>query len=123
MQASRDCGASGFISKEFDSALLANAIKLVEAGAECFLANEKEAGQDKASEFNSLTLQLSRSKKAIFDLIISGYSDKEIAGKISKTPGHISNVASEIYNLFGVKKREHLILAATAAGYYPHRKG
>lgn len=72
------------------------------------IVNETEDKEKK--EFESLLGELTERERSVFILMISGYTNMQIADKLCLSNGTVKNYVSVIYEKLGTKERNALIL-------------
>lgn len=61
-------------------------------------------------EFETLLQALTEREKSVFVLIVSGYTNMQIADKLCLSNGTVKNYISSIYDKIGTKERNALIM-------------
>ena len=101
----QESGAKGYISKIASEDELLLALKTVYQGGE-YIEKRMENVQKKLCEVDSL---FSRQEKIIFEKILQGMSNKQIAEALFISPHSVENYVSFIYDKTNVKNRRELI--------------
>ena len=60
---------------------------------------------------------LSNRQREVFDLIVKGFSNKQIANKLNIAEGTVKAHASAIYEALNVRSRAEVIVVAAKIGY------
>jgi DNA-binding NarL/FixJ family response regulator len=111
------CGARGVIRKEEPSKMLFKSIRAV-TGGEYWVT--RDGVRDLVSNLKSLTLKVARNERIqtdslsipqqlIFQLILDGYSNKEIARQLSVSERTVKYHLTHIFNKFRVSGRMELV--------------
>ncbi|MBK5232415.1 MAG: response regulator transcription factor [Thermoleophilia bacterium] len=101
----RAAGASGFVSKDWGASDVVKAVRMVALGSEVF--NENDAGEN---------LGLTDREMEVLDLIATGATNKEIAGKLFLSPHTVKEYTSAIYRKLSVRNRAEAVRTAQAHG-------
>lgn len=113
-------GGSGYILKAADSNDLVNAVRIVSRG-EIFL-NPSLAQRLVKDYLNLLEtgadhkVQLSPRESEIFELLVKGYSNKEIADKLVLSPSTVYTHKNNLMKKLGLSSRRELIQYASDLG-------
>lgn len=114
-------GASGYILKGAETSDLINAVRVVGRG-EVFLyptmAQKLVSDYLKAIEYeNDTDSSLSPREKQVLQLLVEGYSNKQIAEKLVVSPSTIYTHYSNLLNKLGLSSRHELIQYARKRGF------
>ena len=90
----RSAGASGFISKDWSAADVAQAVRMVGKGMTVFAPRSEPAPAD-----------LSPREREVLSLIATGATNKEIADDLHLSPHTVKEHTSAIYRKLGVRNR------------------
>ena len=101
----KESGAKGYISKVASEEELLQALKTVLGGGEYI---EKRM-EKTLKNLDSVVSAFSRQEKIIFEKILQGKTNKEIAGELFISSHSVENYVSFIYDKAGVKNRAELI--------------
>ena len=101
----KESGAKGYISKVASEEELLLALETLFQGGE-YIEKRMEGVQKKLSGVDSL---FSRQEKIIFEKILQGMSNKQIAEALFISPHSVENYVSFIYDKTNVKNRRELI--------------
>jgi two-component system nitrate/nitrite response regulator NarL len=111
----KSLGASGHISKNESLNALVKALLAVTAGEEYFyFAAEKEC------PLLSNNIRLTARQKDLLDLVLNGYSNKQIAQALGLSYGTIKNYMFDLMRIFAVNSRLEMAVKARESGYKPH---
>lgn len=102
---SKECGAKGYISKVASEEELLEALEVVRNGGE-YIEKRMENAQKKV---DSAIPQFSRQEKVIFEKLLQGKTNKEIAGELFISLHSVENYVSFIYDKCCVKNRRGLL--------------
>lgn len=75
-----------------------------------YLTNTAEKKMTEEIEFETLLQALTEREKSVFVLIVSGYTNMQIADKLCLSNGTVKNYISSIYDKIGTKERNALIM-------------
>lgn len=75
-----------------------------------YLTNTAEKKMAEEIEFETLLQALTEREKSVFVLIVSGYTNMQIADKLCLSNGTVKNYISSIYDKIGTKERNALIM-------------
>lgn len=101
----RESGAKGYISKVADEEELLLALETLYQGGE-YIEKRMEGVQKKLSGVDSL---FSRQEKIIFEKLLQGKSNRQIAEELFISSHSVENYVSFIYDKTSVKNRRELI--------------
>ncbi|OWW19064.1 response regulator transcription factor [Noviherbaspirillum denitrificans] len=110
-------GASGFIAKKDDPTQIGNAIRAVLAGRK-FYPPEEAPG---AAPAMVCGVRLTQRQRDLVDLVLAGYSNKQIAAALNLSYGTVKNYMYELMRLFDVVSRLKMALKVRESGYMPRR--
>ena len=103
--AARAAGASGFISKDLEASEVARAVQAVGRGQTLF--------PPKTSQPAPL---LSGREREVLELIASGATNAEIAGKLFLSPHTVKEHTSSVYRKLGARNRAEAVQLAQRVG-------
>jgi two-component system response regulator DesR len=103
--AARAAGASGFISKDLEASEVARAVQAVGRGQTLF--------PPKTSQPAPL---LSGREREVLELIASGATNAEIAGKLYLSPHTVKEHTSSVYRKLGARNRAEAVQLAQRVG-------
>jgi DNA-binding NarL/FixJ family response regulator len=103
--AARAAGASGFISKDLEASEVARAVQAVGRGQTLF--------PPKTSQPAPL---LSAREREVLELIASGATNAEIAGKLFLSPHTVKEHTSSVYRKLGARNRAEAVQLAQRVG-------
>ncbi len=72
--------------------------------------NDKDKKMAEEKEFEMMMQTLTEREKSVFVLIVSGYTNMQIADKLCLSNGTVKNYISTIYEKIGTKERNSLIM-------------
>ena len=101
----KESGAKGYLSKVAGEDELLAALKTVSAGGE-YIEKRMEKTIEK---LDSVISVFSKQEKIIFEKILQGKTNKQIAEELFISPHSVENYVSFIYDKAGVKNRAELI--------------
>jgi two-component system response regulator DesR len=104
--AARAAGASGFVSKDWDAEDVVRAVRMVAKGMTVF---EPQAESPAATP-------LSEREREVLDLIASGATNREIAGRLFLSPHTVKEHTSAVYRKLGVRNRAEAVKRAQHLG-------
>ena len=116
-------GAKGYILKSGSSALLEHAISLVLSGEtyvplpRTVLVSAVAAEPERPT--NHMLDRLTERQRDVFQLLLAGHSNKEIARSLGVLEGTVKVHVRAIMQKLGVKNRTHIAVAAARAGCFP----
>jgi DNA-binding NarL/FixJ family response regulator len=108
-------GSFGYIPKSSSSEVLIGALRVIMMGG-IYLppqALEQSVERIKEDAFSGL----SNRQREVFDLIVKGFSNKQIANKLNIAEGTVKAHASAIYEALNVRSRAEVIVVAAKIGY------
>lgn len=73
-------------------------------------ADESDKKMTEEKEFEMIMQELTDREKSVFVLIVSGYTNRQIADKLCLSNGTIKNYISTIYEKIGTRERNSLII-------------
>jgi len=103
--AAKAAGAAGFISKDWPAADIAGAVRMVGLGMTVFRPNEAPAGPP-----------LSDREREVLDLVASGATNREIAGRLYLSPHTVKEHTSSLYRKLGARNRAEAVQKAQRLG-------
>jgi DNA-binding NarL/FixJ family response regulator len=103
--AAKAAGAAGFISKDWPAADIAGAVRMVGLGMTVFKPHEAPAGPP-----------LSDREREVLDLIASGATNREIAGRLYLSPHTVKEHTSSLYRKLAVRNRAEAVQKAQRLG-------
>jgi len=103
--AARAAGASGFIPKDWSGGDVANAVRMVALGMAVF-----EPGGEAAPA------GLSEREREVLELIATGATNGEIAGRLFLSPHTVKEHTSSLYRKLGVRNRAEAVQRAQRLG-------
>jgi two-component system response regulator DesR len=103
--AAKSAGAAGFISKDWPAADIAGAVRMVGLGMTVFRPHEAPGGPP-----------LSDREREVLDLIASGATNREIAGKLYLSPHTVKEHTSSLYRKLAVRNRAEAVQKAQRLG-------
>lgn len=103
--AARAAGAAGFVSKDWPAADIAGAVRMVGLGMTVFKPHEAPAGPP-----------LSDRERQVLDLVASGATNREIAGRLYLSPHTVKEHTSSLYRKLGVRNRAEAVQKAQRLG-------
>lgn len=74
------------------------------------LTNDTDKKMAEQKEFEMILQELTEREKSVFVLIVSGYTNMQIADKLCLSNGTVKNYISTIYEKIGTKERNALIM-------------
>ena len=74
------------------------------------LTNDDDKKIAEQKEFEMILQELTEREKSVFVLIVSGYTNIQIADKLCLSNGTVKNYISTIYEKIGTKERNALIM-------------
>jgi two-component system, NarL family, nitrate/nitrite response regulator NarL len=116
-------GAKGYLLKSGSSALLEHAILLVLSGEtyvpmpRTVLVSAATAEPDRPT--NHMLDRLTDRQRDVFQLLLAGHSNKEIARSLGVLEGTVKVHVRAIMQKLGVKNRTQVAVAAARAGCFP----
>jgi two-component system, NarL family, nitrate/nitrite response regulator NarL len=116
-------GAKGYILKSGSSALLEHAISLVLSGEtyvplpRTVLVSAIAAEPERPT--NHMLDRLTDRQRDVFQLLLAGHSNKEIARSLGVLEGTVKVYVRAIMQKLGVKNRTQVAVAAARAGCFP----
>lgn len=116
-------GAKGYLLKSGSSALLEHAIQLVLSGEtyvpmpRTVLVSAATAEPDRPT--NHMLDRLTDRQRDVFQLLLAGHSNKEIARSLGVLEGTVKVHVRAIMQKLGVKNRTQVAVAAARAGCFP----
>lgn len=103
--AARTAGASGFVSKDWDAGDVARAVRMVGLGMDVF-----EPGEDATDGL------LSEREREVLDLIATGATNPEIAGRLFLSTHTVKEHTSTLYRKLKVRNRAEAVQRAQRMG-------
>jgi DNA-binding NarL/FixJ family response regulator len=103
--AARAAGAAGFVSKDWDAGDIARAVRMVGLGMTVF-----EPGRDTTAGL------LTEREREVLDLIASGATNREIAGKLYLSPHTVKEHTSSLYRKLKARNRAEAVQLAQRMG-------
>jgi DNA-binding NarL/FixJ family response regulator len=103
--AAKSAGAAGFISKDWPAADIAGAVRMVGLGMTVFRPHEAPGGPP-----------LSDREHEVLDLVASGATNREIAGKLYLSPHTVKEHTSSLYRKLAVRNRAEAVQKAQRLG-------
>lgn len=73
-------------------------------------ASDTDAKMTEEAEFETILQMLTEREQSVFVLVVSGYTNMQIAGKLCLSNGTVKNYISTIYEKIGTKERNALIV-------------
>ena len=117
-------GASGYLLKDVPPEELIAAARAVATGGVLMspqvadkLAKRMHQGKGKSRRAEALLEDLSDREREVLDLMRSGYSNSEIAGKLFLAEQTVKNHVSTIYSKMGVENRFQAVRLVNEAGF------
>lgn len=116
-------GAKGYILKAGSSAVLEHAVSLVLSGEtylplpRSVLASAVQAEPPRAG--NQLLERLTDRQRDVFQLLLAGHSNKEIARELGVLEGTVKVHVRAIMQKLGVKNRTQVAVVAARSGCFP----
>jgi DNA-binding NarL/FixJ family response regulator len=108
-------GSFGYIPKSSSSEVLVGALRVIMMGG-IYLppqALEQSVERTNGDAFSGLSVR----QLDVFDLIVKGFSNKQVANKLYIAEGTVKAHASAIYEILNVKSRAEVIVVAAKIGY------
>jgi DNA-binding NarL/FixJ family response regulator len=103
--AAKAAGAAGFVSKDWPAADIAGAVRMVGLGMTVFKPHEAPAGPP-----------LSDREREVLDLVASGATNREIAGRLYLSPHTVKEHTSSLYRKLAVRNRAEAVQKAQRLG-------
>jgi DNA-binding NarL/FixJ family response regulator len=103
--AAKSAGAAGFVSKDWPAADIAGAVRMVGLGMTVFRPHEAPSGPP-----------LSDREREVLDLIASGATNREIAGKLYLSPHTVKEHTSSLYRKLAVRNRAEAVQKSQRLG-------
>jgi two-component system response regulator DesR len=103
--AAKSAGAAGFVSKDWPAADIAGAVRMVGLGMTVFRPHEAPGGPP-----------LSDREREVLDLVASGATNREIAGKLYLSPHTVKEHTSSLYRKLSVRNRAEAVQKAQRLG-------
>jgi DNA-binding NarL/FixJ family response regulator len=103
--AARAAGASGFISKDWEARDVARAVRTVGMGQTMFAPTSQLPAP-----------LLSEREREVLDLIATGSTNREIAGKLYLSPHTVKEHTSALYRKLGARNRAEAVQRAQRVG-------
>ena len=103
--AAKAAGAAGFVSKDWPAADIAAAVRMVGLGQTVFKPHEAPAGPP-----------LSDREREVLDLIASGATNREIAGRLYLSPHTVKEHTSSLYRKLAARNRAEAVQKAQRIG-------
>jgi DNA-binding NarL/FixJ family response regulator len=103
--AAKAAGAAGFVSKDWPAADIAGAVRMVGLGMTVFRPHEAPGGPP-----------LSDREREVLDLIASGATNREIAGRLFLSPHTVKEHSSSLYRKLAVRNRAEAVQKAQRLG-------
>jgi DNA-binding NarL/FixJ family response regulator len=108
-------GSFGYIPKSSSSEVLIGALRVIMMGG---IYLPPQALEQSVERINGDALsRLSTRQREVFDLIVKGFSNKQIANKLNIAEGTVKAHASAIYEALNVNSRAEAIVVAAKIGY------
>ena len=101
--AAKAAGAAGFISKDWPAADIAHAVRVVGMGETVFKPQES-------------AVPLSEREREVLDLLVTGATNREIAGSLFLSPHTVKEHTSSLYRKLGVRNRAEAVQKAQRLG-------
>lgn len=101
----RNAGASGFITKDWAAADVVKAVRMVALGSEVF-----------ADESQVDSVGLTEREREVLELIATGATNREIAGRLFLSPHTVKEHTSAIYRKLKVRNRAEAVRSAQGLG-------
>lgn len=103
--AARAAGASGFVSKDWGAADVADAVRMVGRGETLFQPSPEQG-----------PTSLSERERDVLGEIASGATNREIAGRLYLSPHTVKEHTSAVYKKLGVRNRAEAVQRAQRLG-------
>jgi DNA-binding NarL/FixJ family response regulator len=103
--AARAAGASGFVTKDWAAADVANAVRMIALGMSVFEPSTEEPPGG-----------LSPREREVLELIATGATNGEIAGQLFLSPHTVKEHTSALYRKLGVRNRAEAVQRAQRLG-------
>jgi DNA-binding NarL/FixJ family response regulator len=103
--AAKAAGAAGFVSKDWPAADIAGAVRMVGLGMTVFRPHEAPGGP-----------ALSDREREVLDLVASGATNREIAGRLYLSPHTVKEHTSSLYRKLAVRNRAEAVQKAQRLG-------
>jgi two-component system response regulator DesR len=103
--AARAAGASGFVSKDWDAAEVARAVRLVGLGMTLFPPKSDQPAP-----------LLTEREREVLDLIAAGSTNREIAERLYLSPDTVKEHASALYRKLQARNRAEAVQRAQRIG-------
>ena len=120
VQSALRCGASGFIPKSTTRDLISQAIQLVLSGG-VFIPQQLVDYED--TETAEDTCTLTKRQGAVFELILQGYSNKQIAYELQISEWTVKSHVAAIFRVLKVRNRVEAVLVAKQLGIMNSNRG
>jgi DNA-binding NarL/FixJ family response regulator len=104
-QAAKAAGASGFVSKDWSADDVGMAVRMVAKGMTVF-----------APRSEGPSAPLSEREREVLSLLVSGATNKEIAGRLYLSPHTVKEHASTLYRKLGARNRAEAVQRAERLG-------
>lgn len=105
MSAARAAGASGFVSKDWPSSEIVQAVRMVGRGMTVFQPQPELS-----------TSKLTERERQVLDLMSSGATNREIAGSLYLSPHTVKEHTSALYRKLDVRNRTEAVQRAQRLG-------
>jgi DNA-binding NarL/FixJ family response regulator len=103
--AARAAGASGFVSKDWDAAEVARAVRMVGLGMTMFAPTSEQPAP-----------LLSEREREVLDLVAAGSTNREIAQALFLSPHTVKEHTSALYRKLGARNRAEAVQRAQRVG-------
>src|SRR5436305_10429607 len=103
--AARAAGASGFVSKDWDAAEVARAVRMVGLGMTMFAPKSDQPAP-----------MLTEREREVLDLIAAGSTNREIAARLYLSPHTVKEHTSALYRKLGARNRAEAVQRAQRIG-------
>lgn len=126
LSAAMAAGAAGFLTKDMPIEDVVNALERIRSGENVLSPQATNAAittlklmgayHRSSTRWNELVDKLSAGQRAVYDELITGATNKEIAKKIAYSEGTVRVYVTQILDHFGCQSRTEVALRAARAG-------
>src|SRR3990170_5049680 len=114
-----EAGSIGYLLKDISADELAQAIRAAHVGRATLAAEATQTLVEAANQPSAPTFDLTEREREVLSLMIEGFNNTQIAGKLAVSPSTIKSHVSNILSKFGVASRTEAVTLALRNRIFP----